>query len=141
LWPWDGLMRLVSYVLVHASLTDAVFVVVFLLALGKFVGEVFRGWAVVAVVLAGTLAGSLAYAAIPWAQAGLIGGWPAVYGLIGAFTFILWVNLGRQGSNRARAFTLIGMLLGIQLLFALMFGGIERLAAELAGFAAGSCCP
>lgn len=136
-WPLDGLMRTVSYVLVHASLTDAVFVTVFLLAMGKFVGEVFRWWAVLAVVLVGALAGSLAYAAMPFTEAALIGGWPAVYGLIGAFTFVLWVNLGRQGATQSRAFVLIGMLLAIQLLFALIYGGFERIVAELAGFAAG----
>lgn len=136
-WPLDGVKRLVSYVLVHGSLTDAVFVAVFLLAMGKFVGEVFRWWAVLAVVLAGALAGSLATAALPFMQAGLIGGWPAVYGLIGAFTFVLWVNLGRQGATQSRAFVLIGMLVAIQLLFAMIYGGFERIVAELAGFAAG----
>ena len=90
-----------------------------------------------AVALAGTLAGALAWAAIPWTEAALIGAWPAVYALIGAFTFILWVNLGRKGADRRSAFVLIGMLLAIQLLFALLFGGIERVVAEVAGFAAG----
>ena len=137
LWPWDGVMRFVTYAAVHGSVTHAVFVVVFLLALGKFVGEVFAAWAVLAVVLGAAVAGALAFAAMPWIEAGLIGGYPAVYGLIGAFTFILWTNLGRTGANRARAFSLIGMLLAIQLLFGLVFGGGPEWVADIAGFATG----
>jgi membrane associated rhomboid family serine protease len=136
-WPQDGLMRLVSYPLVHLSTTHAVFVVVFLLALGKFVGEVFRWWAVLAVVLGATVAAALIYAAVPFVTAPLVGGYPPVYGLIGAFTFILWVNLGHAGANRMRAFSLIGMLLAVQLVFGLLFGGGPEWIADIAGFGAG----
>jgi membrane associated rhomboid family serine protease len=136
-WPWDGLMRLVSYPLVHVSTTHAVFVVVFLLALGKFVGEVFRWWAVLVVVFGAAAGAAAVYAAVPVVQAALIGGYPPVYGLIGAFTFILWTNLGRTGGNRMRAFTLIGMLLAVQLVFGLLFGGGPEWIADLAGFAVG----
>ncbi len=136
-WTPDYAMRFVTYVLVQPGTLPAVFVAAFLLALGKFVGEVFRWWAVLAVVLAGTLAGALAWQALPIAQGWLVGGYPAVYGLIGAFTFILWVNLGRVGANRARAFVLIGMLLLFQLVFGLLFGGGYGWVAEIAGFAAG----
>jgi hypothetical protein len=64
-------------------------------------------------------------------------GYPAVYGLIGAFTFILWVRLGQQGAPQYRAFSLIALLLGIQLVFGLLFGGGPDWIAEVAGFAAG----
>lgn len=136
-WPWDGVMRFVSYAAVHGSVTHAVFVVVFLLALGKFVGEVFAAWAVLAVALGAAVTGAAVFAAMPRIEAGLIGGYPAVYGLIGAFTYILWMNLGRTGANRARAFSLIGMLLAIQLVFGLLFGGGPDWVADLAGFATG----
>ncbi|HMO08662.1 MAG TPA: rhomboid family intramembrane serine protease [Paracoccaceae bacterium] len=137
LWPLDGVMRFLTYAAVHGSVTHAVFVVVFLLALGKFVGEVFAGWAVLVVVLGAAVTGAAVYAAVPSIDAALFGGYPAVYGLIGAFTFILWTNLGRSGANRARAFSLIGMLLAIQLLFGVLFGGGPDWVADLAGFAAG----
>ncbi|QYK41188.1 MAG: rhomboid family intramembrane serine protease [Paracoccaceae bacterium] len=136
-WPAAGMMRFVSYPLVHVNLTHTLFVVVFLLALGKFVGEVFRGWAVLAVVLGATVAGSVSYAVVPWIEMPMIGGYPPVYGLIGAFTFILWTNLGQRGANRARAFTLIGMLLAVQFVFGLLFGGGPEWVADIAGFAAG----
>ena len=136
-FPPEHLLRFLTYPLVHASFTHALFVVVFLLALGKFVGEVFRAWSVLAVVLGATVAGALAYGTFTDDPVPLIGGFPAAYGLIGAFTFVLWMNLGARGENQARAFTLIGFLLGFQLLFGLLFGGDRTWVADVAGFAAG----
>ncbi len=136
-WPLDGLWRLVTYPFVHFSFTHALFVVVILLAIGKMVGEVFRWWAVLLVFFASAIAGALAYTLVPGLQQPLVGGYPPVYGLIGAFTFLLWVNLAAVGANKYRAFTLIGFLLGIQLLFGLVFGGGWEWVADLTGFASG----
>lgn len=132
------LYRIVSYVLVNPTLTSTIFAVVMLLALGKMVAEVYRWWAVVLVVLGATVAGALAHAyLIPGNVNPLLGTFPAVYGLIGAFTFMLWVRLAATGGSQARAFTLIGFLLGFQLLFGLLFGGGVQWVSDLGGFAAG----
>jgi membrane associated rhomboid family serine protease len=136
-YPVEHLMRLISYPIVHINFTHVAFVVVFLLALGKMVGEVFRLWAVLVVFFGATLAGAFAYTAMPFIHTALIGGYPAVYGLIGAFTFLLWTNLANSGDNQYRAFSLIGMLMGIQLLFGVLFGSGWDWIAELSGFAAG----
>lgn len=136
-YPPEHLMRLISYPLVHLSFTHTLFVLVFLLALGKMVGEIFKPWAVLAVFFGATLAGALAYTLLPFIHVPLIGGYPAVYGLIGAFTFLLWTNLAGTGASQYRAFSLIGMLMGIQLLFGLLFGGGWDWVAELAGFFTG----
>jgi membrane associated rhomboid family serine protease len=136
-YPPEQLLRLISYPLVHLSFTHALFVVVFLLALGKMVGEVFKPWAVLAVFFGAALAGALAYTALPMIHTPLIGGYPPVYGLIGAFTFLLWTNLAGTGASQYRAFSLIGMLMGIQLLFGVLFGGGWDWVAELAGFFTG----
>ncbi|NBE06649.1 rhomboid family intramembrane serine protease [Paragemmobacter ruber] len=136
-YPAEHVMRLVSYVFVHGGTTHALFVVVILLALGKMVGEVFRWWAVLVVFFGAAVAGALAFMAVPGNEAPLYGGYPAVYGLIGGFTFLLWVNLAAVGANKYRAFSLIGFLLGIQLLFGVIFGGGLEWVADLAGFAAG----
>lgn len=133
----DYLMRFVSYGFVHGNLTHAIFATVFILALGKFVGEVFRGWAVAVVFLGAVLAGGLAYSLVPGLEVALYGAYPGAYGLIGAFTYILWAKLGAQHAQRGRAFSLIGFLLGIQLLFGALFGGAPDWIADLAGFAAG----
>jgi membrane associated rhomboid family serine protease len=136
-WPLQGVLRFVAYPLVHWNLTHALFVVVFLLALGKYVGEVFRWWALLVVVIGASVIGAVVYGAIPSVRAPLVGGYPAVYGLIGAFTFILWARLGQVGANRARAFVLIGFLLGVELLFGLLFGGGPAWIANVTGFATG----
>lgn len=136
-YPPEGLVRLVSYPFVHVNFTHALFVVVILLAMGKMVGEVFRGWALLLVFFASAVVGALVYALVPGLEAPLIGGYPPVYGLIGAFTFLLWVNLAAVGANKYRAFTLIGFLLGIQLLFGVLFGGGWEWVADLSGFATG----
>ena len=136
--PYEELLRLVTYPLVHANFTHALFAVVILLALGKMVGEIFRWWAVVVVVLGASVAGGLAYGfLIPGLRTQLIGAYPAVYGLIGAFTFLLWVNLARTGANKYRAFSLIGALLFFQLIFGVLFGAGWDWVADVTGFAAG----
>lgn len=137
-WTPDAVWRLVSYTLVQANFTAAIFVVVLLLALGKMVGEVFRWWAVIVVFLGAALVGALAYTVLlPENRVPLIGGYPAVYGLIGAFTFLLWVRQVATGGSQLRAFGLIGMLMAVQFVFGMLFGGGYYWVAELAGFAAG----
>jgi membrane associated rhomboid family serine protease len=134
----EELHRLVSYTLVHGSVTHALFAVVMLLALGKWVGEVYRWWAVLIVVLGSAAFGALAYGLlIPGLQTPLIGAYPAVYGLIGAFTFMIFTNLARVGANKYRAFSLIGVLLFIQFVFGFLFGAGWDWVADVAGFAAG----
>jgi membrane associated rhomboid family serine protease len=137
-YPLEELHRLVSYSVVHGSFTHALFAVVMLLALGKFVGEVFRWWGVVVVVLGSAVAGALAYGfLVPGLRTPLIGAYPAVYGLIGAFTFLIFTNLARVGANKYRAFSLIGFLLFVQFIFGVLFGGGWDWVADIAGFAAG----
>ena len=144
-FPLDGLYRPFTYPFVHLDVTQAVFVIVLLLALGKFVGEVYRWWAVLAVFVASSLVAALVYTAIPYSHSALIGGYPPVYGLIGAFTYVNWLRAKILGSGQLRAFRLIGFLLGIRIAFgafALIAYGVDRGAgwdwvAEVAGFATG----
>lgn len=136
-YPLLQIMRLVTYPFVHGATTHALFVVVILLALGKMVGEVFRWWAVLVVFFGAAVTGAFAYMLVPGNAAPLFGGYPPVYGLIGGFTFLLWVNLAAVGANKFRAFSLIGFLLAIQLVFGLLFGGGYEWVADVAGFAAG----
>ncbi|MFN3525926.1 MAG: rhomboid family intramembrane serine protease [Paracoccus sp. (in: a-proteobacteria)] len=140
----DGsqLYRALSFSFVHVSLTHALFVVVFTLALGNMVAQNFRPWAVLALFFGSALGGALVYAAVQQITdarpAPLIGGYPAVYGLVGAFTFLLWTRLAAQNANRMRAFLLIGMLLLFQLVFGVLFGAQgQGWIAEIAGFATG----
>ncbi|ARE39777.1 GlpG protein (membrane protein of glp regulon) [Rhodovulum sp. P5] len=136
-YPPQQLMRFVTYPFIHAGATHALFVTVFILALGKMVGEIFRAWAVLAVFFGAAFVGALAYGLLLNDPMPLIGGYPGVYGLIGAFTFVMWVRLAGTGAHQYRAFTLIGLLLGIQLVFGLLFGGSKDWVADLAGFLTG----
>lgn len=136
-WPLDQVMRFVTYSFVHGSFTQAVFVCVFVLAMGKMVAEVFGSLAMLLIFVLSGIGGALLYAILLTEPYPLVGGFPAVYGLIGAFTFLLWVNLSLVGENQSRAFTLIAMLMGIQLVFGLLFGGTKDWVADLGGFATG----
>lgn len=131
------LRRFLTYGFVHGSFTHALFGIAMLLALGKFVGDIFAGWAVAAVFLTGLLAGAAAFGLLLDGQRPLYGAYPGVYALIGAFTWIIFARLGAKGENRLRAFRMIGFLLALQLGFGLAFGTDWAWLAELAGFGAG----
>jgi len=136
-WRAGDVLRLFSYVFVHVGFGHLAFVLVFLLAMGKYVGELFSPLALLVVFLGSAAVGAMAYGLLLDDRIALIGGFPAVYGLIGAYTFVLWTGLGAMQKNPARAFTLIGFLMAFQLLFGLLFGGNNSWVAELSGFFAG----
>jgi membrane associated rhomboid family serine protease len=127
----------VTYPFVHTDAVSALFAVAMVLALGKFVAEVFSPLAVLAVFVGSAVFAGLVYSAVPGLRQALIGGFPAVYGLVGALTFIRWVRLGGLGGDGAQAFTLIGMLMGVKLIFGVLFGGSPVWIADLAGFVCG----
>lgn len=129
--------RFVTYAFVQTDFLSAIFVAAMLLALGKFVGEVFHWAATLAVFLLSTIFGALVFSVFVSGTTPLIGGFPGVFGLIGAFTYILWLRLGEMGQNQLQAFQLIGMLLALQLFYGLVFGSNATWIAELAGFAIG----
>ena len=133
----DVLLRLVSYPFVHLGFVHAAFAVAMLLALGKMVGEVFAPWATAAVFVVPAAGAALAWSALVDDPRPLLGAYPGVYGLIGAFTFLLWSRLAGLGAQRYQAFQLIGMLLAIQLVFGALFGTGLDWVADAAGFALG----
>ena len=61
----------------------------------------------------------------------------AAYGMIGMYTWCLWTMAERMGRNPYAAFQLIGVLVGIQLLFVVLEGAWYSFFAEIAGFATG----
>lgn len=137
------LWRLLTYPFVHYSIAHALFVTVFLLALGNMVARAMRPGAVAALFAAAAVGGGAVYALaaglLPQFRfEPLVGGYPAVYGLLGAFTFLLWTRLGQERANQLRAFSLIGTLLAFQFMFGMLFGGSGKSwVAEVAGFVIG----
>lgn len=136
-YPLSELKRLVGYAFVHANFTHALFAGVFLLALGKMVGEAFGAIATLAIFIVASIVGAVVFAVIVGGENLLVGAYPGDYGLIGAFTYILWLRLGQMGEAQTRAFSLIGFLLAIQLVFAVLFGGPQDWVADLGGFVTG----
>ncbi len=134
---WDYLARFITYPFVHGSFTQMAFALVFVLSLGKMVGEVFSGWAVLVIFFAASIVGALAYGLVFDTRIMLFGAFPAAYGLIGAYTWLLWTRAVVTGESRAQAFTLIGFLMGVQLIWGVLFGGSPVWLADVAGFAAG----
>jgi len=132
----EHMLRVLTYSFVHGSFTSTLFAGVILLAMGKMVGEVMGGWAVVLLFVLCGVAGALVFGLVT-DQSWLIGAFPGVYGLIGAYTFLLWQRLADSGGPQAQAFTLIGFLMGIQLVFGIFFQVGYMWVAELSGFTAG----
>lgn len=134
---WDPavLGRFASYPFIHVGAAHAVFGAVLLLALGKAVSERFSGAALAAILVVSALAGALVYGVAVEGPALLVGVYPAVYGLIGAWTWALW-RAGR-GRERLLAFRLIAVLTGLRAALLLTVGGGMDWVADLGGFAAG----
>lgn len=131
------LRRFVTYPFIHASFTGALFAGALTLALGKFVGDIFRGIPTLMVFFLSTILGACAFGFILDGRSPLLGAFTPVYGLIGAYTYVVWTRLGAMGQNQMQAFRLIGVLLGIQLVFGLIFDSDQMWVAELAGFVTG----
>lgn len=136
-WPPEHLMRFLTFPFLHGGFVHMVFSGAILLAMGKFVGDRFSGLSILVLFFACSAVGGLVWGALPMNRGWLIGAFPAVYGLIGAFTYILWVNYKAVGEQQIKAFQLIGMLLLIRIILGLLLGDDGTWSAELASFATG----
>jgi membrane associated rhomboid family serine protease len=135
-WPSEHLMRFVTYPFVHGALTAVAFSAVMLLALGKLVGETMGQLAVFLLFVCASVVGALVFG-LATDEAWLISAFPGVYGLIGGYTYLMWMNLGARGADQKQAFVFISFLMGIQLFFAVFFETGLDWVADLAGFVAG----
>lgn len=133
------LARFVTYPFLHGGFTHAAMVVVFVLALGNAIAVAYPGWRILAIFSGAGIGGALAYLVLFDAPHPLFGGFPATYGLIGAFTFLTTRGLTRVDPERA--FLLIGFLLAIQPVFGLAstlgFAWLPDWTADLGGAATG----
>ena len=132
----EHLIRFLTYPFVFASFTSTLFAGVLLLAMGKMVGDILGGWAVVLMFVLSGIFGAAVFGLLtdqPW----LFGAYPSVYGLIGTYTFLYWQRQVMTGGPQGQAFMLIGVLMGIQLVFGALFQVGYSWVGELAGFVAG----
>ncbi|MEL6807127.1 MAG: rhomboid family intramembrane serine protease [Pseudomonadota bacterium] len=132
----EHMLRFLTYPFVFGSFTSFLFAGVILLAMGKMVGDVLGGWAVVLVFFLCGIFGALVFGLIT-NESWLVGAYPCVYGLIGTYTFLYWQRQVVSGGPQGQAFMLIGVLMGIQLIFGALFQVGYAWVGELAGFVAG----
>ncbi|WP_341366984.1 rhomboid family intramembrane serine protease [Yoonia sp. BS5-3] len=142
-YSFDMLIRFVTYPFINMALTQVAFCAALTLALGKFTAEFYGSFKTGAVYFLTAVAGAVVYGLLVDGQFPLLGGFTPVYGLIGAYTYALWLQLGKRNENQLKAFRLIGVLLFLQLVFGIVSGFLYEVAppptwiAELSGFAAG----
>ena len=129
--------RMITYPFLHGSLMQGIFSSVFILAMGKFVGEVLGNIAVIAIFFASAIFAALGFALFTSSSFPLFGGFPAAYGLIGAFTFVLFSRTEGLLSQQLAAFRLLGALMVINIGFSLLQNGPPLWVAELSGAVTG----
>jgi membrane associated rhomboid family serine protease len=108
-----------------------------MLALGKMAAEVMGPLAMLALFVLSGVGGALAYALLLDDPVWLVGAYPPVYGLIGGYSFLMWRKLGATGGQQMQAFSLIAMLMGMQLIWSLFTSVGYGWVAELSGFVCG----
>lgn len=136
-WPLEHVQRFVTYPFLNHGFTHALFAMVLLLALGKMVAETMGQITFLAIFFVSGIGGALVYALLLNDPYPLVGAYPSTYGLIGGYSFVMWRVLGAEGDPQVRAFSLIALLMGIQLLWGVFFNTGTQWVAELAGFFVG----
>lgn len=136
-YDWTTLHQFFTYPFVNFSFTGAIFSSVLVLALGKAVGDEFHPLSVIFLFFTCSALGVLALGFFRNVGYPVIGGFGAVYGLIGAYTWMLWLKAGATGTSRIKAFQLIGFLTVLQLIYHFGFGGGDDWIAKLVGFVVG----
>jgi membrane associated rhomboid family serine protease len=136
-FPPEHLARFLTYPFIHLSFTHALLAVVLMLALGKLAAEAMGSLAMLALFVVSGIAGALAYALLLDDPVWLVGAYPSVYGLIGGYSFMLWRQLEAAGGRQREAFTLIAILMGLQLVWSLFATVGNGWVAELTGFVCG----
>jgi membrane associated rhomboid family serine protease len=136
-WPMAELGRVVTYPFVHLGFTHALFAMVLLLALGKLVAEGMGQLVFLAIFVVSGVGGAVIYGLLLDDPVWMVGAYPSVYGLIGGYSFVMWRQLAGTGTQQYRAFTLIAFLMGIQLIWGILFDTGTQWVAELVGFFVG----
>ncbi|PUB16353.1 rhomboid family intramembrane serine protease [Yoonia sediminilitoris] len=133
-----------TYPFINQGMAPALFASALILALGKFVSEFYGALQFACIFVLTAVVGAVAYALVFPKGLALLGAYPPVFGLIGAYTYVLWMRLGKAGSNQLLAFRLIGVLIAIQLIFTVVIvvmgqasNGWPTWVAEVGAFVAG----
>lgn len=136
-WSLDGVARIFTYAFVGQSFVSTIFACVFILAFGKFVGDTIGGVRALVIFAASVVGASLIYGTVFPNQPPLIGAFPGAYGLLGGYTYVLFLVLDSADENRLQAFRLVGVLAALQLVFGVIFPGPPYWIADIGGAAIG----
>ena len=133
-WPMNEVIRVITYPFIHLGFTHSLFAMVLVLALGKLVSEVLGSVTFLAIFVLSSVGAAALYAVLLNDPTWLVGAYPAAYGLIGGYSFVMWRSLAGTGMQQYRAFTLIALLMLIQLIWGIFFEVGLQWIAELIGF-------
>ena len=136
-FKWSFIFRYFTFPFIHFNFLQTVIAIVMFLALGKMVCEVYDGFLFLILFISSSFCGAFFYGLLLNDQFPLVGAFPAIYGLIGAYTYIQWVSMKFLGARSVNAFTLIAVLLSIQIIFKVVFNGSNDWLADLFGFLTG----
>jgi membrane associated rhomboid family serine protease len=136
-WPLGEVARLLTYPFIHLGFIHALFAIVLMVALGKMVAEVMGQAVFLLIFFISSIGGAVAYALLLNDPTWIAGAYPGVYGLIGGYSLVMWRHLKGTGGQQARAFTLIALLMGLQLVWGIFFEAGTLWVSELAGFLVG----
>ena len=136
-WSMEGVQRVLTYAFVSTGFVHALFALVFVLAFGKFVGDVMGGVRALVIFVVSAVGAAVLYGTVFPNQGPLVGAYPGAYGLLGGYTYVLFLMLDHADENRLQAFRLVGVLAGLQLLFGVLFPGPPHWLADLGGAAIG----
>ncbi len=138
-WGLDVFWRFVTFSFININFLGALFAGVMTLALGKFVAEALGEVTFVVTFFATAAFGALIYTLLSGETYPLFGAYPAAFGMLGAFSFVMYTQAGGMASQQMRAFQLLGVLLVLNWIYVLFFGAantwIAELAAAILGFA------
>jgi len=137
-YPPQHLARFLTFPLVHTGALHVVFVVLFVLTLGKALVPRLGQAGFLALFLVSGGAGGLVWALVYPAGGWIVGGYPGSFGLVGAFTWAMWQDAAGARQARLRAFGLIGVLLLARAAFGVLGGFGTDWLADVAGFLVGA---
>ena len=138
-YKFNDLIRFFTYSFIHRSFTEIIFVLVFIATFGKFIAEVYGDMEVVLIFILSGAIGALGFGIFANGTL-LVGGYPAVYGLIGAFTWVQFAIQRMKGETGFRAFHLIIFFMIIALIYNLAYSNNSyEWIAEIIGFISGFC--
>jgi len=139
---FDGeyVKRFVTHLFVDVSFMSTAFVLVFTLAMGNFVARALGAGRFALLFFVPAFGGAIVYSLLS-ALLGfggvLFGGMAGAFGLIGAFTWLMWMGIVRHPMGATSPFALIGFLVGFRVVMAPVFGWHWSTVAEWAAFLIG----